>query len=91
MVREIEKLTEKDEKRFFKYVDKTDGCWFWKGSLKSNRGRGRFRIGYVVYIPQRVSFFIHNGYIISEKFVLQTCGNPSCVNPDHLYQEKAND
>jgi len=91
MAREIEKLTDKDKKRFFKYVDKTDTCWNWTGSLKSNRGRGRFKIGHIAYISQRVSFFIHTGQLIPGLSVYQLCKNPSCVNPKHLTQVRASD
>lgn len=74
------------EERFWRYVMKTESCWEWTG------GKGRFGYGAIQVggkgspkIPaHRLSYKMHVGPIPDGLFVMHTCDNPSCVNPDHL-------
>jgi hypothetical protein len=69
--------------RFFKHVNKTDGCWLWTGT-KSDKGYGIFylngkrarahRLAYESIIQE-----VPNGFQLDH-----LCRNPSCVNPSHL-------
>jgi predicted transcriptional regulator len=63
------------EERLWRYVEKTDTCWYWTGSKNPN-GYGMFRgkaVHHIIYQMQ-----------VGECSVLKnTCGNVSCVNPDH--------
>ena len=72
--------------RFWSKVDKTDGCWNWMGALKET-GYGAFRLkGAKATVPShRYAWEQTRGPIPKDKWLLHTCDNPRCVNPDHLY------
>lgn len=75
--------------RFLHKVEKYDsGCWIWKGYIQRKRGGyGTFQVGQrVSALAHRVSFRLFNGSLDEKLFVLHSCHNPVCVNPDHLRQ-----
>lgn len=74
--------------RFWINVEKTDGCWLWKGT-ENGDGYGIMQLykGRMVK-PHRVSWTIHHGLIPEGLHVLHNCpggDNTLCVNPSHLW------
>lgn len=83
------------EDRFWRRVNKTDGCWEWTGAHHPF-GYGQFRIGNgskqgKLVSAHRYSYELHKGAIGPGLSVLHECDNPKCVRPDHLYQGTAAD
>src|SRR6185312_1337038 len=76
------------EERFWYSVEKQDGgCWEWQAG-KDRDGYGVFKgeVGGVMYrLAHRFSWALTTGEVLFPHiFLLHSCDNPSCVNPDHL-------
>jgi len=74
------------EERFFRRVEKSDGCWMWTGT-KAPNGYGRFQSGgkgSPHLGAHRFSYEMHKGKIPEGMVVMHSCDTPACVNPDHL-------
>lgn len=85
----MKQLSDDTIKKFWAKVEKTDGCWNWKG-------RGNFHHyptpGVMKQIvPRRQSYKLAYGHIPMNTTVFQSCGNKICVNPDHLILKSISD
>lgn len=82
------KLSEKDIKRFWSFVDKRapDECWLWTGG-GSNNPYDNFSVGpresAKTYLAHRVSYYLEYG--VTDLHVCHKCDVPRCVNPAHLF------
>lgn len=78
--------------RFWRYVDKTDGCWLWTGSVDtSGYGHIKDEVGRLVRATH-VSYALHSGVIPHGARLCHTCDvlwsdltYRRCVRPDHLW------
>lgn len=79
---------------FWTRVEKTAGCWLFRGGKKHD-GYGLIRLHGKMVQAHRLSWELANGPIPDGLFVLHRCDTPACVNPEHLFlgtrQDNAND
>ena len=60
-------------------------CKVWTGSVIENGGYGRISVDDRKVLVHRLSASLYLGFdLLSKSKVVQTCGNPTCWNPDHL-------
>lgn len=69
--------------RFFKKVQKGDGCHIWTGSLDTG-GYGCFNVNRKTMTTHRLAYGIAYGDFDESMHVDHICHNRACVNPGHL-------
>lgn len=76
--------------RFWAKVEKTSGCWFWRGAA-FRHGYGQFKIHQRVFQTHRLAWEFTHGDIPAGLWVLHKCDTPLCVRPEHLFLGTARD
>lgn len=78
------------EERFWEKVEKTAGCWLWRGAVTA-RGYGAIAGKYdparrraTQLAAHRLSYELLIGPIPEGAHLDHLCRNPGCVNPTHL-------
>lgn len=72
--------------RFWARVEKTDGCWLWKGYTSPRSHYGYMSVaGMRGPVPaHRVAYALQHGECPPGLVVMHSCDVKACVNPDHL-------
>jgi HNH endonuclease len=71
------------EKIEAKFIEKTDGCWLWKGHRLAG-GYGQVSMNDKMKLAHRVVYEAFRGPIPEGLQLDHLCRNRGCVNPDHL-------
>ena len=72
------------EVSFNSWIQKSAGCWLWKGAVDKD-GYGVFSYYKKTYRAPRIALQVAGTKVMQGDLVCHTCDTPRCVNPSHLY------
>ncbi len=70
--------------RFWSKVEKTAGCWLWRGCVMTATNSGVFKFQGKNTQAHRVAWILSKEIDPGALQIVHTCGNTLCMNPDHL-------
>jgi hypothetical protein len=70
--------------RFWRHVEKTDGCWLWTGKANVS-GYGVINLNTRTMFAHRFLWTETHGPIPDGLYLCHHCDTPRCVNPAHLF------
>jgi len=70
--------------RWWQKVIPTEGCWHWTGCITKGYGQLRLEKHKKAELAHHFAYKMFVGEIPSDRELHHTCGNRSCVNPEHL-------
>lgn len=75
-----------DPEKFWAKVEKTDGCWIWRGATSAKSGYGHVRVPVrkSTTSAHRAAYVLSGGVLIEGWQVDHLCRVRNCVNPEHL-------
>ncbi len=76
-------LTPTEAERFWSKVERSDGCWTWRGPIGGS-GYGTFALRGTSSGAHRVAYLAITGDIADGLVLDHLCRNRPCVNPGHL-------
>jgi len=71
--------------KFWTKANKTDYCWVWMAAQDKD-GYGIWSYDGKFWRAHRFSFWATHGHLDSKSLICHTCDNPTCINPNHLYE-----
>lgn len=78
-------MDEKTLARFEAKIQRSDGCHEWLAA-KDQDGYGIFQLNRRARRAHHIAYALAKGISPDGLYLLHSCDNPSCVNPDHLTQ-----
>lgn len=70
--------------RFWAKVEKSDGCWLWRGA-RTGKGYGNVKRNGRWYGAHKYAYELEHGPVPDGMELCHHCDTPACVRPSHLF------
>jgi hypothetical protein len=80
------KITPKEKARFYTKMIPAGKCIIWAGKPDKS-GYGHMLIGTSSMLVHKIAYFLKHGKE-PQDYLIHTCNNKMCVNPDHIVEGK---